>query len=678
MGSRSIFSICWLVCTGALADTAVAQESDPSAVEADTIIVTGQGLREAPSVEAYDSIVINRDTLVSTASGRIEDALSDIAGFQQFRRSDSRTSNPSAQGATLRALGGNATSRALVLLDGVPISDPFFGYIPFSAIAPERLSQVRVTRGGGSGPFGAGALAGTIELSSAQFDQLDPVSLGLLASDREDTEATLTLAPRLGSGFATISGRWDRGRGVFTTPPSQRVEATARAAYDSWSLFGRGVAPLADGLELQARILTYDDARTLRFEGADSTSSGTDASLRVVGTGSWAVDVLGYVQMRNFSNVVISSTRFVPVLDQRNTPSTGLGGKIEVRPPIGDHHTLRIGADYRRSSGQLSELALSAFSGAVTARRAAGGRNSDLGVFVEDDWRSGDLTLTAGLRADRVSISDGFFRELSSNGAVNSDVRYADRTEWIASYRIGGRVRLADTLGVRAAGYTGLRLPTLNELYRPFTVFPVVTQANAELSTERLEGFEIGTDWRPMDHGRVSVTAFANRVRDAIANVTIAENLRQRRNVDAIAARGLEVDGSLEIDRWELRGSLALVDATVDASGPAAFLDGRRPAQTPRVSGSFSASHAIFDDGELSVTVRHIGDQFEDDLGVDELPGFTTISAYAAIPVLPNTSLVARIENLTDVDIVTRNQGGSIDLGVGRTIWLGFRWSANR
>ena len=74
---------------------------------------------------------------------------------------------PRAQGATLRALGGNATSRALVLLDGVPMTDPFFGYVPFNAIAPERLASIRVTRGGGSGPFGSGALAGTIELESA-------------------------------------------------------------------------------------------------------------------------------------------------------------------------------------------------------------------------------------------------------------------------------------------------------------------------------------------------------------------------------------------------------------------------------------------------------------------------------------------------------------------------------
>ncbi|HBQ93599.1 MAG TPA: TonB-dependent receptor, partial [Erythrobacter sp.] len=148
------------------------------------IVVTGSGLEQTPAAPAYDTQVIDRDQLVSVPSGRIEDALSAVAGFQQFRRSDSRSANASAQGATLRALGGNATSRALVLLDGVPMSDPFFGYIPFSAIAPERLAQVRVTRGGGSGPFGAGALAGTIELESAGIDTLGGFTGQALANDR--------------------------------------------------------------------------------------------------------------------------------------------------------------------------------------------------------------------------------------------------------------------------------------------------------------------------------------------------------------------------------------------------------------------------------------------------------------------------------------------------------------
>src|SRR5690606_29153852 len=131
----------------------------------------------------------------------------------------------------------------------------------------------------------------------------------------------------------------------------------------------------------QASGLVFDDRRTLRFDGADSTSTGQDASLRLVGRGDWQFDALAYVQARDFSNVVISSTRFVRVLDQRRTPSTGIGGKLEMRPPIGTSHVLRMGADLRISDGALQEEAYSAFSGNLTERRRAGGRNSDLGLF---------------------------------------------------------------------------------------------------------------------------------------------------------------------------------------------------------------------------------------------------------------------------------------------------------
>ncbi|WP_155647607.1 Plug domain-containing protein, partial [Erythrobacter donghaensis] len=131
-----------------------AQEKEASEEEqAEEIIVTGKGLDPALSTGIYATTTIERDAIVASPSGRIEDVLRNVAGFQQFRRSDSRSSNPSAQGVTLRALGGNATSRALVLLDGVPIADPFFGYIPLSAVPPETLGTIRVTRGGGSGPF---------------------------------------------------------------------------------------------------------------------------------------------------------------------------------------------------------------------------------------------------------------------------------------------------------------------------------------------------------------------------------------------------------------------------------------------------------------------------------------------------------------------------------------------
>jgi len=201
----------------ALAASPASAAAQPAPAEDAPIVVTGRGLDLPPAAAAYDAVELPAERLSQSASGRIEDALSAVAGFQQFRRSDSRSANPSAQGVTLRALGGNATSRTLVLLDGVPQADPFFGYIPLSAIDPGSLAAARVTRGG-AGAFGAGAVAGTIELISAGPAELGRASGETMVDDRGDTDLSVRLAPRLGDGFAVVAGQRNRGPGFWTTP----------------------------------------------------------------------------------------------------------------------------------------------------------------------------------------------------------------------------------------------------------------------------------------------------------------------------------------------------------------------------------------------------------------------------------------------------------------------------
>lgn len=659
------------LCVLALAAPLMAQDEE---APKDEIIVTGRGLDPALSSGIYATTTLEREQIVAAPSGRIEDVLRGVAGFQQFRRSDSRSSNPSAQGVTLRALGGNATSRALVLLDGVPLADPFFGYIPLSAIAPETLGQIRVTRGGGSGPFGAGALAGTIELESADPSASGPFLGNTAINSRAETEASGVLTQRLGRGFAVASGRWDRGQGFHTTPQDQRVPATARAAFDSWNAALRGVAPLTDEVEVQARVAAFRDSRTLRFEGADSLSEGQEASLRIVGRGAWQFDALAYVQARDFANIVISSTRFTPVLDQRRTPLTGIGGKFELRPPVAEGHDIRIGADYRRADGELQEDAISAFSGNITERRRAGGATANLGIFVEDDWQIGPVIINGGLRADRTSITGGFYRAVTPAGALASELIAPDRSDWALSWRAGASFYATRRLDLRAAAYTGLRLPTLNELYRPFVVFPVVTEANAALENERLEGFEIGLDWQPVNALVLSLTAFDNKVENAIANVTIAPNLRQRQNLPAIAAQGIEAGLAAKLGTVSLDGALAWTDATVRGEGTSLALDGNRPPQTPEFSATLTLGWQPAAGWRVAGTLRHVSAQFEDDLETDRLAPATTLDAFLAAPLAGKLSLVLRGENLTGEEIVTRNQGGSIDLGVPRTFWLGLRY----
>lgn len=654
-----------------LAHAQTAPGPDPS-VDREEIVVLGQGL-PLPERTAYGVVEIDSARLTGDASGRLEDVLLDVAGFQQFRRSDSRSANPTAQGVTLRALGGNASSRALVLLDGVPQADPFFGYIPFSALVPDRLSAVRVTRGGGAGAFGAGALAGTIELYSATRADLPVADGGIFYGSRDSEEISAAVSPDLGVGYVTASGRFDRGDGFFTSPPESRTSADVPARYRDWSLSLRGVAPIDADTELQGRMLVFRDDRTLRFAGADSSSDGQDASVRLVRRGRWAIDALAYVQARDFSNRVISSTSFKLALDQRATPSTGFGGKIELRPPVGGGHLLRVGLDARAADGEMFEDAYSTVSGLVTARRNAGGRTSTIGAFVEDEWRTGRLTLTGGVRADTWAITDGFFREADASGMVTTAQAFADRDSLAGTGRIGAVLDAGSGAGLRAAAYTGFRLPTLNELYRPFTVFPIVTEANAALGLEKLKGVEAGVDYRPTPAMKFNATLFYNRLGDAIANVTIAPNLRQRRNVDAIVAKGVELTAGLRRGDASLTASYAYSDAHVRASGASATLDGLAPAQSPRHAASATLAWRPTDGPSLSATLRYVGRQYEDDLQTDVLPDAWTVDAVAALPVTRRLAIVGRAENLFDEAVVTRNSGGSIDLGTPRTLWIGVR-----
>ena len=87
------------------------------------------------------------------------------------------------------------------------------------------------------------------------------------------------------------------------------------------------------------------------------------------------------------------------------------------------------------------------------------------------------------------------------------------------------------------------------------------------------------------------------------------------------------------------------------------------------MSGSIAVESRAFLTGfGFGVSERSVEPQWPES---DVLPAYTTLDAYARIPVSRRFALILRGENLTDETIVTRNQGGSIDLGTPRTGWIG-------
>ena len=654
---------------------------------AQDIVVTGRPLPGTPGDAAFGVVTIDAARIDSTASNRLEDALRDVAGAQQFRRSDARSANPTSQGVTLRGLGGNAAARALVLLDGVPQGDPFGGFIAWPLYSTARIGAVRVTRGGGSGVSGPGALAGTIEIDSIDAASARGLAFNLSGGERRSVDASALISGKLGGGFGLISGSFARGDGFVPVIASQRGPADVPAPFTQGALAMRGVAPVGATTELQANFSLFDDRRTRGTAFSANRTSGADASVRLVGVGALPFAVLGYVQLRRFASqfASVDAARAVvtPTLDQYDTPATGVGGRIELRPQLGDRLTLRLGVDARRVSGRTQEK-FTYVAGNPTRLREAGGSSDTYGAFADASFVTGLLTLTGGGRIDRWWIGTGSLSETGiASGTVLTDARFAPRGGWQPTGRAGVALAATPALTLRGAAYLGWRLPTLNELYRPFRVGTDATAANAALAPETSRGAEIGLTFTPVRHVSVAATTFANRLDDAIANVALGRGpgtfagvgfvagiYRQRLNIDAIVSRGIEIDARAALGEWSLAASLAYADARVRATGVAAALDGLRPAGVAPLQASGTLGWRT-----VSATLRYSSAQFDDDQNQRRLAPALTLDAVADLPLSKRFTVSLRAENVFDRTVEAAvGSTGVLERASARTLWLGLRF----
>ena len=642
------------------------------------IIVTGRGLEAEGEI---GSVTLDRSSIEKSASGRMEDVFRSIAGLTSFRRSDSRSAHPTSQGLTLRGLGGNAASRVALILDGVPQIDPFGGWIAFTTLDPNAVDRIRITRGASG--IEAGALAGTVDIDSRSPDERQLADVSASYGSRQSLDARALAGLRWSEGFATIAGSFSRGDGFIPIVKEHRGPADRAAPYRQLSGRGRLVQSIGGQTEAQVNLSAYGDRRDRGFFGSDNRQRGTDASLRLVGRDKLRWSAVAYWQDRTFDSLFAAlnddRSQANIVLDQ-HVPAKGWGTGIEAASG-----SWRAGADFRHVSGTTFED-FRFVAGAPTRKREAGGESTTAGLYGAGAFAARGWSFDISGRVDHWNISRGRLLETDLSGTLLTDEHFARRDGWEASGRVGVRRPISEKADLRGAAYVGWRLPTLNELYRPFRVGADATAANADLDPERVRGVEAGLNWRPASNSRLSVTAFANRVKGAISNVTLGSgpgvfpgvgfvaadgSFRQRQNIDAIRSRGIEVDVSFSRGPWSAAFSYALSDARVEASGVAIELDGRRPAQIPLHQASASVDWQR-GRATLGTTLRFTGKQNEDDLGERRLPSALTFDTRARW-LIPNLGeLELRVENLFDRQVIAAVSGdGTRERALPRTIWLG-------
>lgn len=657
------------------------------------VVVTGARLPPAAGEAAFSLIRLDERDLRDQQ--RLDEALASVPAVSLFRRASSLAANPTTQGVSLRAIAPSGAGRTLVTLDGVPLNDPFGGWVIWSQVPTESLSGLDVVRGSGAGPYGAGALTGVIQLRERDGGSVLDASIAERGGARLSASGATALGPArfVASGLHETSDGYVPVRGPNAGAADTPLDLEVRSA----AL--RADVPAADAV-VSLRASAFEEARGSGLAGARATASGhalsaTAAAQPRVDRPGWRLQAWRRESDLANSSVAVAADRSTttPANDQYETPANGWGLNAALRRIIVSGGVARVewelGADARFNEGETRQRFRNLGAG-FTRGRVAGGETSVAGVYAEGSRSSGPWLAAGGLRYDGWRNQNGRRLETDlASGLPTLDEAGPDRSGEVASARLAVRRDLGRGQALRLAAYSGFRPATLNELHRPFRVGNDLTEANAALEPERLTGAEAGWAWTG-DRASLTATAFWTEIEDAIVNVTIGEGpgtfpragfvpaggvLRQRLNAGTIEAAGLEIDGRLDLtDRLSLRAALSATDARVDGGVMAPRLTGLRPVQAPIWSAVAGLEWAPLDRLTLAADLHWESRRFDDDLNSRVLDAAARVDLRADWTLTPSTTLWLAADNLFDADVeVSETATGVAGFGPPRAVSLGVR-----
>jgi outer membrane receptor protein involved in Fe transport len=667
-------------------------------------IVSAARVAQPAEQVAFSATSFDADTLRAAPTVALDGALRSLPAFTLFRRSDSLAANPTAQGVSLRGLGPSGASRSLVLLDGVPLNDPFGGWVAWTKVPRDGLARAELVPGGGATAWGNAALGGIVQLFTTEPSPAESNPMGYFPTGRVTASAgsfstravEFRVAQPAGRGTVQLLGRAFATNGFSLVAPERRGPVDVAAWSRHRWLAGRWRTPLGENLELTTTARTYEE---FRGNGTPYTRNGSREkffSAALVGAAgkNFAWNTVAYAQDQSFastfSSVNATRTAETPASDQFAVPATAFGAAWSGAWSHTNGARTSFGGDLRTVRGETRENFTFA-AGNFTRQRIAGGGQFFGGVFaLHERPLAPDLRATLGARFDDWRETAGHRRETDrATGAVLRDDHYANR-DGVEFSPSAGLVWLPEkSWRVRANAQQSFRVPTLNELYRPFRQGTTIVETNPALRTERNLSTELGADFRT---GALTLgaTVFHNSLRDAVGNLTLARgpgtfpifgtlaagNIgRQRLNVDRVRVEGLEFSAEWHASAALSFNAAALFnDATVRRASAAPALVGKQVAQVPRHSAALGATWHAPGGVVFTPRVRWIGRQFEDDENSLRL-GETLVADLGARRALtPHLELFLTIENLGNARLETgRSADGVVNVGTPRLALAGLR-----
>ncbi len=589
----------------------------------------------------------------STASPVLDDILRQSVGFSIFRRSSSRNANPTTQGVSLRGVGSSGASRSAIFFDGVPLNDPFGGWVQWNRVSPIAVENVEVLRGGASSLYGNAGLSGAINVKPRELDDKYLFSADVFGGTQRTLSGSMFTGFRAGQWQADATVASLQTKGYKPVDEAVRGPVDAFAGVRSTNLNATVRRYMGQNSSVFFRPSYFGEVRT---NGTGIQTNRTQIRQAVAGgdillkpSRDLKISWRGFAGTQVFDQVfsAVNAVRTAETITRVQRSPSQNAGLSAFGSFIAGNHVILAGTDIRNVRGSSDEIAFT--NGVPTALFDAGGRENSAGIYVQDLVRVRNRFILAGrVRYDRWRNYEGqsSSRPLTVNQAATTT--FPDRTEDAWSPHIAALYHLTDEISFYGSASRSFRSPTLNELYRGFRVGNVVTLANEKLSAERASNVEAGASF---SRKRMSIRAsvFRTEIDGAVGNITlmVTPNLitRQRQNAALTLSRGVEVEGEVRFRQFDVSAGYLLADSTVVNFPTNTSIEGLRVPQVPRHQFTAQIRYTV-DQWTLAMQARASGEQFDDDLNQLRLEPYGQVDMYVGRGLSEKLHIYIAIENV--------------------------------
>lgn len=704
----------------ALAAATSTPDTAPDTNTGDQIVVTAARGTALKDMDVSAS-VMNAAQIAATPALAPDQIVNKIPGIFTLTQ-PAAVLHPTGDTFSIRGFGTTTNVNTLVMLDGIPMNDPYFRVVDWNQIAKGQMEGIEVIRGGGATSlWGNMAMGGIVNILSKapQPGHMDfDVSGGSYRTLSVSSTAGLALGKDVVAGISasdTTSDGYNKTPAAYRNPNmaatssnntnlSATIRATPSADSNLW------VSGLWHRLSMQDLVWKSTENRweswRIGFGGDKKLGAGKLALSGWYGGGAMATTNVS--QTPSFS--IFTTQIGVPYVSQTEKATySNLGGSLVYQTHAGVLRDIKLGIDGRSITAN-DPLNLFNTAGA-TGNLLAHARHHFEGVFAQATLAPAALPLevTLGLRGDFWQTSNGSLAGTYLGTSFANAI--ADQHYARFDPRIGAKLKLVPGLALRGAAYSNFAAPGMNQMYRSFIGGASYTTFSPNLRPQTNIGGEAGIDITgsgALAGLTLSATAYANKLKNFIDYATVQSGcaaanaycgtgiaginggtLSQYVNAGDAVLRGFEVLAGWQLGRLSLTGGFTYTDAHLTSSRYTAASAGVIPdpvgqqlGQVPEWTATAGAAWRVTNRLHLSATLKSFPSYWNTTSHTQRNDGATIVDVGAAWKLWKELEVYGSLQNVGNVHYLDQGYGftttngstvrGSTVPALGMPFWATF------